>query len=214
MAQIETKNFSKTVKLENVIVSHSLLGQLYGPNCDSVTLSHSLQGQLYGPEYTSKSRMTARKMAFFQRSWRDRAIGLIYSGSPIHSYFTPKPTYFRYKDMNTTSRAKYPTHSTFNAGMLFTGQQQWFCFSRLGHPEHPLFSLSINILFLIKITRKYVMLFVNRSTGHSSEWVVKTKWKYWLENSILRRHNKSTQSFLCCLRTRRPRWAEVRPNDL
>ena len=29
-------------KTENVTVSHSLLGQLHGPNRDSVTLSHSL----------------------------------------------------------------------------------------------------------------------------------------------------------------------------
>ena len=66
-------------KTENVTVSHSLLGQLHGPNRDSVTLSHSFQGQLYGPEYTSKSRVTAWKMAFFRWPWRHRAIGLIYS---------------------------------------------------------------------------------------------------------------------------------------
>ena len=30
--------------------SHSLLGQLYGPERDIVTTSHSLLGQLYGPQ--------------------------------------------------------------------------------------------------------------------------------------------------------------------
>ena len=52
--QYGQKNCSKTVKIENVTVSHSLLGQLYGPRSDSVTMSHSLLGQHYGPNRDQK----------------------------------------------------------------------------------------------------------------------------------------------------------------
>ena len=40
-------------KTRFVMLSHSLLGQLYGPQRDSVTLSHSLLGQLYGTNRAS-----------------------------------------------------------------------------------------------------------------------------------------------------------------
>ena len=41
-------------KTSNVTLSHSLKGQLFGPECDNVTWSHSKKGQLYGPNRDRK----------------------------------------------------------------------------------------------------------------------------------------------------------------
>ena len=86
MAQIETKNCSKTA--------------IWSKNCsktvkiENVTVSHSLKGQLFGPEYMSKTRVTACFLAFFQQAWRDRANGLIYSGMYSGAVFHTWRMYF------------------------------------------------------------------------------------------------------------------------
>ena len=58
-----------------------LIGSTLWPKIQNVTPSHSLLGQLFGPEYMLQTAWLRQKMAFFQMPWRDAAIGLIYSGS-------------------------------------------------------------------------------------------------------------------------------------
>ena len=47
------------------------------PKIQNVTLSHSLLGQLYGPEYTLQNALQSQKLTFFQMVWRHWAICLI-----------------------------------------------------------------------------------------------------------------------------------------
>ena len=56
-------------KTQNVTMSHSILGQLYGPKRDIVTISHSLWGQLYGPNRDQKLFKNSNKVTkLFQNS--------------------------------------------------------------------------------------------------------------------------------------------------